>query len=184
MLSLIIASAGKHFFTVPGISLGLLILRVVVGVTLAMHGLNKIFGGGRIAGTAGWFDSMGVRPGRLNAWMAALTEIGSGALLALGLLTPLAAGGMLAIMVVAGITAHRSNGFFIFNPGGGYEYVLVLGAVALCLGATGAGKWSLDHVLGLKLYGISPGFVITAVAGFGGAALQLLTFWRPRSVAK
>ncbi|NCY16098.1 MAG: DoxX family protein [Actinobacteria bacterium] len=183
MVPVIIGSINDHF-TVAGLDLGLTILRVVVGVTLAMHGLNKIFGGGKIPGTAGWFESMGVRPGLLNAWMAALTEIGSGALLALGLLTPLAAGGMLAIMVVAGITAHRGNGFFIFNAGGGYEYVLVLGAVALCLGATGAGKWSLDSVLGLELYGITPGFVITAIAGFGGAALQLAAFWRPGSVKK
>ena len=171
-------------FTLKGLDAGLLILRVVVGITLAMHGLNKIFGGGKIPGTAGWFESMGVRPGLLNAWMAALTEIGSGALLALGLVTPLAAGGMLAIMVVAGITAHRSNGFFIFNAGGGYEYVLVLGAVALCLGATGPGQWSLDKVFGLHLVGVTPGLLITAVAGFGGAALQLLTFWRPGSVKK
>lgn len=183
MIPLILGSINKHF-TVPGLDLGLFILRVVVGGTLAMHGLNKIFGGGKIPGTAGWFESMGVRPGLLNAWMAALTEIGSGALLAIGLLTPLAAGGMLAIMVVAGITAHRSNGFFIFNAGGGYEYVLVLGAVALCLGATGAGKWSIDSMIDLKLYGINPGFIITAVAGFGGAAIQLLTFWRPGSVKK
>jgi putative oxidoreductase len=171
-------------FTLKGLDVGLLILRVVVGITLAMHGLNKIFGGGKIPGTAGWFESMGVRPGLLNAWMAALTEIGSGALLALGLVTPLAAGGMLAIMVVAGITAHRSNGFFIFNAGGGYEYVLVLGAAALCLGATGPGQWSLDNAFGLHLVGVTPGLLITAVAGFGGAALQLLTFWRPGSVKK
>jgi len=173
-----------EIYKTQGLDLGLLILRVVAGVTLAMHGLNKIFGGGKIPGTAGWFDSMGVRPGLLNAWMAALTEIGSGALLALGLVTPLAAGGMLAIMVVAGITAHRKNGFFIFNAGGGYEYVLVLGAVALCLGATGPGQWSLDNAVGLHLVGTTPGLLITAIAGFGGAALQLATFWRPGSVKK
>ena len=171
---------GRGMYRLNGLDVGLLILRVVAGLTLSMHGLNKIFGGGKIRGTTGWFKSMGMRAPRFNAWTAAFTEIGSGALMALGLLNPLAAGGMLAIMVVAGITAHRKNGFFIFNPGGGYEYVLVLAAIALCLGATGPGRLSLDKEFGVHLIGLRWGLPIVAAAGFGGAALQLLTFWRPR----
>ena len=75
------ADAGKGMWNFDGLNLGLLIIRVVVGVTLATHGLNKIFGGGKIAGTAGWFGSMGMKMPKVNAWMAALTEIGAGLLL-------------------------------------------------------------------------------------------------------
>ena len=67
-------------------NLALLILRVVVGLTLAAHGWNKFTGGGKIPGTGRWFDSIGMRPGRLNAYLAASTEMGAGVLLALGLL--------------------------------------------------------------------------------------------------
>ena len=168
---------------VNGLNLGLLIIRVVVGVTLATHGLNKIFGGGKIAGTAGWFGSMGMKMPKANAWIAALTEIGSGALLALGFLTPLAAAGMVAIMVVALITTHRKNGWFIFNPGGGIEYVVVLAAVGIGLACTGPGKWSIDHAADISLCGVPKGLIIVLAAGVGGALLQLATFWRPKSVA-
>ena len=76
-------------------NLALLILRVVVGLTLAAHGWNKFTGGGKIPGTGRWFDSIGMRPGRLNAYLAASTEMGAGVLLALGLLHPLAAAGVI-----------------------------------------------------------------------------------------
>ena len=168
---------------INGLNLGLLIIRVVVGVTLATHGLNKIFGGGKIAGTAGWFASMGMKMPKANAWIAALTEIGSGALLALGLLTPLAAAGMVAIMVVALITTHMKNGWFIFNPGGGIEYVVVLAAVGIGLACTGAGEWSIDHAAKIHWAGVPSGLIIVLAAGIGGALLQLATFWRPKSVA-
>ena len=166
-----------------GLNLGLLIIRVVVGVTLATHGLNKIFGGGKIAGTAGWFGSMGMKMPKANAWIAALTEIGSGALLALGFLTPLAAAGMVAIMVVALITTNMKKGWFIFNPGGGSEYVVVLAAVGIGLACTGAGEWSIDHAADIDWAGVPKGLIIVLVAGIGGGLLQLATFWRPKSVA-
>jgi putative oxidoreductase len=166
-----------------GLNLGLLIIRVVVGVTLATHGLNKIFGGGKIAGTAGWFGSMGMKMPKANAWIAALTEIGSGALLALGFLTPLAAAGMVAIMVVALITTNMKKGWFIFNPGGGSEYVVVLAAVGIGLACTGAGEWSIAHAADIDWAGVPKGLIIVLVAGIGGGLLQLATFWRPKSVA-
>lgn len=172
------ASSTSDFWDVNGLNLGLLIIRVVAGLTLATHGYNKIFGGGKIAGTTGWFASMGMKFPFINAWMAALTEIGSGLLLALGLLTPLAAAGMVAIMVVAGITTHRKNGWFIFNAGGGIEYVVVLAAIGFGLGCTGAGEWSIDHAAKINWAGTT-GLIIVAVAGVGGALLQLAAFWRP-----
>jgi putative oxidoreductase len=176
------AAANFDIFNTTGLNLGLLIIRVVVGLTLATHGLNKIFGGGKIAGTAGWFASMGMKMPKANAWIAALTEIGSGALLAVGFLTPLAAAGMVAIMVVALITTHRKNGWFIFNPGGGIEYVVVLAGVGIGLGCTGAGEWSIDKAAEIGWAGTT-GLIIVLVAGIGGGLLQLATFWRPKSVA-
>ena len=115
------------------VDLGLLVLRVGVGVTMFLHGWNKVFGGGKLAGTGRWFESMGMKPGWLHARLAAATELGAGLLFALGLLTPLAAAGIIALMVVAGITAHRKNGFFIFRPGQGWEYVMILAIAAFAV---------------------------------------------------
>lgn len=166
-----------------GLNLGLLIIRVAVGLTIATHGLNKIFGGGKIPGTAGWFASIGMKAPKLNAWMAALTEIGAGALLALGLLTPLAAGGLIAVMMVAMLTSHIRNRWFIFNAnGGGVEYVVVLALVCLGIAVTGPGEWSLDNSFEIFWEG-NKGLLIALVAGLGGAALQLATFWRPKKPA-
>ena len=176
------ASTTPEIYSLTGLNLGLLIIRVVAGLTLATHGLNKIFGGGKIAGTTGWFASMGMKMPFINAWMAALTEIGAGLLLAIGFLTPLAAAGMVAIMVVAGITTHRANGWFIFNAGGGIEYVVVLAAVGFGLGCTGAGEWSVDAAAKIHWAGTT-GLIIVALAGVGGALLQLATYWRPTKSA-
>ena len=99
---------------------------MILGVTMFAHGYNHIWGGGKIEGTAGWFASLGLKPGMLHAWLASLTELGAGAMLILGLLTPLAAAGVVGVMTVALITNHLKNGFFIFRPGEGYEYVLNL----------------------------------------------------------
>ena len=101
------------------INLALLVLRVTAGAVMLAHGLNHIFGGGKIAGTARWFESLGMRPGWLHAWTASLTEIGAGALLIVGLLTPMAAAGVIWVLLVAWITHHRKNGLFIFRPGEG-----------------------------------------------------------------
>ena len=81
-----------------------------------------------------------MKPGVLHAWLASLTELGAGTMLVLGLLTPLAAAGVVGVMLVALITNHIKNGFFIFRPGEGYEYVLTLCMVGLAIGALGAGQ--------------------------------------------
>lgn len=162
-----------------GLNAGLLLLRLVIGVTMIAHGYNHIWGGGRIAGTAGWFTSLGLKPGLLHAWLASLTELGAGVLLILGLVNPLAAGGVVGTMTVALLTNHLKNGFFIFRPGEGYEYVLNLIVAGLALGAMGPGEWSLDHAVGLESGGWT-GLAVTAVAGIGGALLLLAVFWRPQ----
>jgi len=161
------------------IDAALSVLRVALGVVFIAHGYNHVFGGGKIAGTARWFESLGMRPGRLHAWTASLTELGSGALLVLGLLTPLACAGIVGTMVVAWITNHRRNGFFIFRPGEGYEYVMTLTLVALALAGLGGGQWSLDNALDVFQPGGWLGLGIAAVAGGGGAAALLAVFWRP-----
>ena len=156
-----------------------LLLRVTLGGMILAHGTNKLFGGGRIPGTARWFESIGMKPGVVNAWAAAITEVGCGVLLILGLLTPLACAGLVALMVVAIVTVHRTNGFFVFNPGQGIEYCLLVALVAIALGGLGAGRWSLDHVF--KVWTFKPwiGLVVAAGLGIGGAALQLLAVYRP-----
>src|SRR3954469_6990777 len=155
------------------VSLGLLLLRFAVGVVFIAHGYNHIFGGGKIEGTGRWFNSLGMRPGILHAWMASLVELGAGALLILGLLTPLAGAGIVGVMLVAWITNHMKNGFFIFRPGEGYEYVMTLTFCGLALGVVGGGNWSLDHAIwDTDLVGVT-GLLITLIAGVGGAALLL-----------
>ncbi|MBC8364256.1 MAG: DoxX family protein [Actinobacteria bacterium] len=163
------------------IDLILLILRATAGLTLAAHGWNKFFGGGRIPGTGRWFDSIGMRPGRLNAILAASSEVGAGVLLALGLLNPLAAAGVIGVMVVAFWTTHRSNGFFIIKEG--YEYVFILSVMALVSATLGPGTWSLDEAFGIAadLDGWT-GFWIALLLGVGGGVLQMLVFFRPSKV--
>lgn len=125
----------------------LLVLRIGLGLTLAAHGYNKFFGGGRIPGTARWFDSMGMKPnGTIHAVLAASTEVGSGLLLAAGLLTPLAGAGFVGVMLVAGYT-HRDNGFFIVKDG--WEYNWVLSLVPSCVAMIGPGRFSLDRAFGI-----------------------------------
>jgi putative oxidoreductase len=81
-------------------------------------------------------------------------------------------------MVVAWITAHRTNGFFIFKPGQGWEYVMIVTFVAIVLGTLGPGEWSLDHALDLDWNGWS-GMLTVLLAGIGGALVLLAAAWRP-----
>ncbi|HZJ28073.1 MAG TPA: DoxX family protein [Acidimicrobiia bacterium] len=161
-----------------GVSAGLLVLRVTVGAVMIAHGYNHIFRGGKIAGTAGWFESLGMKPGKLHAWLASLTELGAGAMLLAGFLMPLAAAGVVGVMLVAWITNHMKNGFFIFRPGEGWEYVMTLCMCGVALGALGAGTWSLDDAFDIDWNGWS-GLLTAVVAGGGGALVLLAIFWRP-----
>jgi len=165
------------------INLMLFVLRVAVGLTIIAHGYNHYWGGGKIEGTAGWFASMGLKPGMVHALAATGTELLCGTLLVLGLLTPLACAGVVGVMVVAWVTAHRTNGFFIFKPGQGWEYVMIMTVVGLTLAATGPGSWSLDNAIGLDWSGAS-GLLTTFVLGVGGAAALLAVAWRPEKPAE
>ncbi|MHB1923509.1 MAG: DoxX family protein [Acidimicrobiales bacterium] len=163
----------------PAVDLALLILRLTVAAVFLAHGLNHIFGGGKIAGTGRWFESLGMRPGWVHAWTASLTEVGSGALLAAGLLTPLAGAGVVGVMLVAWVTNHRGNGFFIFRPGEGWEYVMTLTSLGVVIGILGPGRWSLDDLLGLLHWDGWRGLAVALGAGGLGAALLLAAAWRP-----
>jgi putative oxidoreductase len=157
---------------------GLLILRLVLGVTLAAHGYNKFFGGGRIPGTARWFESIGMKPGKFHATVAASTEMAAGLGLAVGLLTPIPAAGFVSLMLVAAWTVHRNNGFFIVKEG--WEYNLVLAVSAVVVATLGAGRLSLDWVIfGKNWFDGWPGLLISVLLGLAGAIGQLVIFYRP-----
>jgi putative oxidoreductase len=168
---------------VDAADVALLVFRVTVGIVFAAHGLNHIFGGGRIPGTGRWFESLGMRPGVVHAWLASITEVAGGVLLVLGLLTPLAGAAVVGVMLVAWITNHRGNGFFIFRPGEGWEYVMTLTMTGLVLAMLGPGRFSLDRVLGWEGLAGWTGFWIAVVAGGGGALLLLAVAWRPAPTA-
>lgn len=133
------------------IDAGLLLLRVVVGLLLAGHGAQKLFGwfgGPGLDGFTGWIGSMGLRPPRLWAVLGGLAEFAGGLLLALGLFTPLGSLGILASMLMAIIQVHWPK---IWVSEGGLEYPLVNATVAVVLGLVGPGAYSLDAVLGTAL---------------------------------
>jgi putative oxidoreductase len=161
------------------INLVLLALRVGVGAVMLAHGINHIYGGGKIAGTGRWFASLGMKPGIVHAWLASLTEVGGGAMLVLGLLTPLGGAAVIGVMLVALITNHRGNGFFIFRPGEGWEYVMTLTIAGFAIAVLGAGEWSLDNALDVFQPPGVDGLLIALVAGVGGAVALLAGFWRP-----
>jgi putative oxidoreductase len=161
---------------------GVLLIRLILGVTMLLHGWNHWMGGGKIPGTAGWFESMGLRHGVMQAWASVVTEFSAGAGLIVGLLTPFAGAAAVGTMAVAFVIAHRKNGFFVFKDG--YEYVLMIAVVAIALGAMGPGKASLDHAIGIddNLDGLV-GFLITAVLGLAGTTALLAATWRPTKPA-
>jgi putative oxidoreductase len=157
---------------------GLLILRAVFGLFLAYHGYNKFFGPGGIDGTTRWFAGIGMRWPHLQARLAAMTELGSGLLMAFGLLTPLAGAGMIGLMTVAIVVEHWKVGFFIFKPNQGWEYCASIAVTAFVIAMVGPGRWSLDHALGINWHGWT-GAVIAAVVGVGSAVTQLAISYRP-----
>jgi putative oxidoreductase len=149
--------------------LGLLVLRVVLGLLFMGHGAQKLFGmfgGYGIEGTGGFFESLGLRPGRFHAFNAGAAELAGGALLALGFLTPLAAAMLIGVMVVAIATVHWSHG--VWSSEGGYEYNLVNIAAVFAITATGPGKWSLDHAFSIDANGTAWALAALGAGLIGG----------------
>ncbi|MDQ6774285.1 MAG: DoxX family protein [Candidatus Dormibacteraeota bacterium] len=153
----------------------LLILRLVVGVYLFAHGAMKLwgwFGGGGLEGTTGFMRRQGFRPAGFWALAAGLSEAGGGALLALGLLSPLGSLGVIAAMLVAAFTAHWGKGAFAMR--GGPELPATNVAVAAALALSGPGRYSLDHLVGLRLPEPALGLALLVLT-LAGVAVAMLT---------
>jgi putative oxidoreductase len=161
---------------------GLFLLRVLVGVSFSLHGLQKLFGwfgGGGFAGTSRWFASLGFGDGRLATLLAGGSEVAGGLGLAAGLLTPFAAAAMIGTMTTAALVNNAEHGFW--SAAKGWELNGYLIVVAWAVATTGPGRFSLDHALGLTdLSGAVPG-LLALVAGAGLGWLRWVT--RTRSPA-
>lgn len=168
---------------IAGVSAGLLVIRIVVGLLMAAHGSQKLlgwFGGHGIAGTGMFFEQLGFRPGRLFATVASVTEVVSGILIALGLLGPIGPALMLSVMIVAAVSVHWKNG--IFASANGIELALFYGTAAVALALIGFGRYSLDAVFGLQaLYTPALALAALAIGVIGGVAN--LAARRPVAVA-
>jgi putative oxidoreductase len=156
------------------VDLALLLLRLVVGLLFVGHGAQKlfgVFGGGGLEGTAGMFDSIGLRPGWLHARAAGTAEFLGGALLALGLFTPFAAAALIGVMTAAILTVHAKNG--IWNTNQGYEFNLVLIAAVFVLSGVGDGAWSLDNAFGFDLHSAVWAIAALAAGVIGGLGIVI-----------
>ncbi|MCC7007934.1 MAG: DoxX family protein [Acidobacteria bacterium] len=150
--------------------IGILLLRLTVGLVLAAHGSQKVFGwfgGHGLDGTGQFMEMLGFRPGRRHALVAGLVELTGGLLLAVGFLTPLGAALTASVMVVAAATVHAKS-FFVTS--GGFEFNLLIGVAALAVAFTGPGALSLDAVVGYTLAGGAWGAGAAAVAVLGAIA--------------
>jgi putative oxidoreductase len=147
---------------------GILLLRLTVGLALAAHGSQKLFGwfgGYGLDATGQFMEQLGFRPGRRHALAAGTVEIAGGLLLALGFLTPLGAALIASVMMVAAVTVHARNGFF--TTSGGYELNLLIGVAALSVAFTGPGALSIDALIGFAPAGIAWGVGATFIAVLG-----------------
>jgi putative oxidoreductase len=157
-----------------------LLARVWVAIMIFAHGWRHVKAIRSGPGMANWFESLGLKPGPLHAQAVTFTELAFPVLLVAGFLTPLAYGGVCALMVVALMTNHLPNGFFLTSAKEGYEYVATVAVLSITLGTIGPGRWSLDHALDLSFpFEPKQALIVTAGVGIVGAALFLLVFWRP-----
>ncbi|MFJ7264615.1 DoxX family protein [Streptomyces globosus] len=168
------APAAPLALSAPGYDAGLLLLRLVLGLTIAAHGTQKLFGwfgGGGISGTGKFFTSVGYPAGDAMAVVAGLTETLGGLGLALGVLTPLAGAAVTGTMINA-IAVHGTESFFATN--GGMEYELLLTAAAAALTLTGPGRHAVDRFVPfLRAHRLTHGAAALAV-GVAAAAVTLL----------
>ncbi|WNR45888.1 DoxX family protein [Paenibacillus roseipurpureus] len=129
-------------------ALGLLIIRLVIGLTMAAHGTQKLFGwfgGYGPKGTGGFFESIGIKPGVFMAVAAGLSEVAGGLLFAAGLWTEVGAALIILTMLIAIVKVHGKNGYWVTSNG--YEYNAALLIVALGVALIGAGDYSIDALL-------------------------------------
>jgi putative oxidoreductase len=165
------------------LSLGLLVLRVVVGLTLAGHGAQKVFGWWGGPGMKAWTEGvakMRIRPAVPFAWLAALAELGGGLLLAVGFLSPLGSLAIIGTMLVAIATVHWPNGFW--NTKRGYEFNLTIIGAAVAIGLAGPGNYSIDQAIDFHLPEPITFLVGIAVVVLGVAGM--LAFRSPKAAAE
>ena len=164
-------------------NLAVLVARLWLGGMMFAHGVRHVQAVRSGPGMAQWFESLGLKNGPLQAMNVTMTELLFGATVVLGLVTPLSYGATASIVLVALMTAHRKNGFFINNPGQGYEYVATIAVLSTVFAMIGPGEWSLDHAIGWS-FPFDPwiSLAIALVVGVGGTAVFLGMFWRPKSV--
>jgi len=162
-------------------NIALLAARVLLGVIFFAHGSQKLFGwfgGYGLKGTGGFFESLGMRPGVLFAFVAGIGEFFGGTLTLLGWLNPVGPALIIAVMIVAIVTVHLPKGFW--NTNGGYEFPLANIAATLAISATGNGAYSLDAIAPLAiLANQSADWVILGVA-IAGALLSLVARRPPK----
>ena len=130
------------------ISIGLLLIRLVIGLSFMAHGTQKLFGwfgGHGLKGTGGWFESIGMKPGVRMALLAGLSEVVGGALFTAGFLTPFGALMIAGTMLMAIIKVHGPNGYWATQNG--YEYNLTLLVVAISIAITGPGYYAIDTLI-------------------------------------
>jgi putative oxidoreductase len=159
---------------------GILALRLVLGLLMAAHGAQKLFGwfgGHGLAGTGGFFESLGFRPGRLFASAAGISEFGGGLLVTLGLFGPVGPSLMLSVMIVAVVSVHWPNGLFAMSNG--IEVPLLYGVGALALALAGPGLFSLDGLLGLTPLWTSTVRCAVLIAGILGGVANLALRRKP-----
>jgi len=154
---------------------GLLILRAAAGLVMAAHGAQKLFGwfgGYGLAGTAGYFEQLGFRPGRTFAAAAAIAEFAGGLLITAGFLGPIGPAAVLATMIVAAGSVHWPKGLFAQN--GGYELALIYAVVAVGLALTGPGAYSIDAATGLASLWTPTVVALALAAGVIGGVANLV----------
>ena len=159
-----------------GTDIPALVLRLTNGPMLVAHGYNKVFGKGGLEGTTRWFDSLGLKPAKVHARLAAATEIGAGSLIAVGAASPLPAAAAIGLMTTAARTDHKGKGFFVFK--GGWEYTGVVAVVAAVMAALGPGRFSIDALRGRKRSGLRWALV-AALFGVANSTILLATSYRP-----
>ena len=157
------------------IDAGLLVIRLVFGLSMVLHGWNKWNSPNGINGTTSWFSSIGMKWPRTQAVVAATSEIVAGALFALGLFTGPASAIFVALMTVAIVTVHWKVGYFIFLAGGGWEYCAAIIAVASAVAMTGPGAVSLDNLWDIPATGSAWAFPV----GVALAVCHLAISYRP-----
>jgi putative oxidoreductase len=163
-------------------SLGVFFLRVVIGLIMAAHGSQKLlgwFGGYGLRGTGTLFEQLGFRPGTAFAAAAAVSEVASGVLVAIGFLGPVGPALMISVMIVAAVTVHWQHGLFAGTNG--IEVPLLYATAAFGLALTGYGEYSLDALFGYAGRWSAPFTWVVLALGAAGAFGNLALRHRPAS---